>query len=93
MRIFTPAQELPFAGHPTLGTAYILQQKVVDQPVAQITLNLAVGQIPVTLTNGQDGDGAPEYLWMEQKAPTFGRSLSVEAVADVLGLDPEAFDA
>lgn len=93
VRIFTPAQELPFAGHPTLGTAYILQQKVVDQPVAQITLNLAVGQIPVTLNYGNGGDGAPEYLWMEQKAPTFGRSLSVEAVADVLGLDPEAFDA
>lgn len=93
VRIFTPVQELPFAGHPTLGTTYILQQKVVGQPVAQITLNLAVGQIPVTLTYGEDGDGSPKYLWMEQKAPTFGRSLSVEDLAAVLGLDPDAFNA
>ncbi len=90
VRIFTPAQELPFAGHPTLGTAYILQQKIVGQPVSHITLNLKVGQIPVTLTYG---NGMPEYLWMEQKPPIFGRSLSMEEMASVLGLDPEDFDA
>ena len=49
VRIFTPAQELPFAGHPTLGTAYVLQQEIIKHPVETINLNLKIGQIPVTL--------------------------------------------
>ena len=49
VRIFTPIQELPFAGHPTLGTAFVLQQEIVRQPVETIVLNLKVGQIPVTI--------------------------------------------
>ena len=45
VRIFTPKEELPFAGHPTLGTAYILQQEVIKQIAEKIILNLKVGQI------------------------------------------------
>jgi trans-2,3-dihydro-3-hydroxyanthranilate isomerase len=102
VRIFTPAQELPFAGHPTLGTAYILQQQVIQQPVATVTLNLAVGQIPVSLryldaiprsTQNPDLDrsldlDAPalDRLWMRQNPPTFGEVLAVEDMAPILGL-------
>lgn len=49
VRIFTPEQELPFAGHPTLGTAFILQQEIIKNQVETVILNLKVGQIPVTL--------------------------------------------
>ena len=59
VRIFTPEQELPFAGHPTLGTAYIIQQQIIGQPVERVTLNLAVGQIPVTFSYR---DGQPDML-------------------------------
>ena len=64
VRIFTPDKEIPFAGHPTLGTAFIIGQKIIGQPVDQVVLNLKVGQIPVTFTYGED---EPENLWMQQK--------------------------
>ena len=42
VRIFTPDREIPFAGHPTLGTASIIQQEVIGQPANQVILNLGV---------------------------------------------------
>ncbi len=48
-RIFTPTTELPFAGHPTLGTAFAIQQQLIRTPVDRIVLNYQVGQIPVDL--------------------------------------------
>ncbi len=89
VRIFTPAAELPFAGHPTLGTAFILQQEIIRQPVDTITLNLQVGPIPVTPV--YQGDGV-ERLWMRQNSPTFGDRLTAEAVAPVLNLRPDDID-
>lgn len=89
VRIFTPEQELPFAGHPTLGTAYIIQREIVKQPAPSINLNLKVGQIPVTLKN-QEGLG--EIWWMQQKPPTFHQTLSPAEVAAALNLEEEAID-
>ncbi len=87
--IFTPAKELPFAGHPTLGTAFVLQQAILQQPVEQIILNLKVGPIPVTLTYQNQ---VPEVLWMRQNPPEFGSVLSAEAIAAVLSLDLDDID-
>lgn len=47
VRIFTPRAEIPFAGHPTLGTAVVLAEARSDQTVQQIVLELPVGQVPV----------------------------------------------
>ncbi len=89
VRIFTPAQEIPFAGHPTLGTAYVIQQQWLKTPVQQITLNLPIGPIPVswelTTTSG-------EWLWMQQNPPVFTQQLSREAIAPILNLQPEDID-
>jgi trans-2,3-dihydro-3-hydroxyanthranilate isomerase len=85
VRIFTPAAELPFAGHPTLGTAYVVQREILKQPAKQVILNEKVGQIPVTF--GEDG-----LLWMEQKAPEFGHIYAREEVAESLGLSPKDID-
>jgi len=49
VRIFTPEKEVPFAGHPTLGTAYVIQREIIKKPVEKIILNLKIGQIPVSL--------------------------------------------
>ena len=49
VRIFTPQTELPFAGHPTLGTAYVIQNDIIKDQVSEIKLNLKIGQIPVSL--------------------------------------------
>ncbi|MBA7549704.1 hypothetical protein ES705_42197 [subsurface metagenome] len=43
IRIFTKEEEVPFAGHPTLGTAYIIQREITKKPVEKIILNLKIG--------------------------------------------------
>ena len=83
VRIFTPDAEIPFAGHPTLGTAYIIQREVIGQAVPQVTLNLKVGRIPVEFT--YKGDVA-RVLWMQQKPPVVGKSVDRVAMAGVLGI-------
>ena len=85
VRVFTPVNELPFAGHPTLGTAFIAQQELAGKDKVQVTLNLLVGQIPVRFDDVGIG-------WMKQAEPQFMESYSAEAVAEVLGLSPDDFD-
>jgi len=89
VRIFTPERELPFAGHPTLGTAYILREKIVTNPHSTILLSLKVGQIPVTKTVNSSG---VELLWMQQKSPTFQPFSEGKRLAQVLNLDPDVID-
>jgi len=84
-RIFTPEIEFEFAGHPTLGTAYIVREEIIGEPVEQVILNEKIGQIPVTF--GEDG-----VLWMQQKAPQFGTVYKPAAIAKVLGLLPDEID-
>jgi len=79
VRIFTPAEEVDFAGHPTLGTAAVL---LGDRK--EVTLDLNVGLVPV-----REEDGV---LWMEQNAPEFGDVRDVEAVAEVLGINTAEID-
>jgi len=58
VRIFTPLREVPFAGHPTLGTAHIIRKEIVPESAGKVVLNLKVGQIPVTFTDS-NGGGPP----------------------------------
>ncbi|MEG4043785.1 PhzF family phenazine biosynthesis protein [Microcoleus sp. Pol17_C1] len=90
VRIFTPKKELPFAGHPTLGTAFVLQQEIIRQKVDRVILNLAVGQIPVSFNYHNE---SAEILWMRQNPPSFGQVLSAESLANVLNLQPDEIDA
>ncbi|MGJ5672928.1 MAG: PhzF family phenazine biosynthesis protein [Nostochopsis sp.] len=90
VRIFTPGQELPFAGHPTLGTAYILQKEIIQSSVKKILLNLEVGQIPVKI---DDANSSGEYLWMQQKAPTFDQILDSQTIAEVLRIQSQEIDS
>lgn len=85
VRIFTTVSELPFAGHPTLGTGYILRTQIAADAPEQINLNLKGGQIPVTV----DEDG---FYWMRQNAPQFGAAFSKPTMAAVLGLEPAEID-
>jgi trans-2,3-dihydro-3-hydroxyanthranilate isomerase len=83
VRIFTPGGEVPFAGHPTLGTASVIRQQILARPVESITLNLKAGRIPVTFG---------EVLWMRQLPPTFGSTLDPARVASVLDLEEADLD-
>ena len=89
VRIFTPEEEVPFAGHPTLGTAYVILQEIIKKQVNKIILNLKVGQIPVTITYVR---GQPDVLWMKQKQPTFGKIYDTKTIADIINLNPSDID-
>ena len=84
VRIFTPAAEVPFAGHPTLGTANIIRNEIVKNNSAKVMLNLKVGQIPVTF----GGD----ISWMKQVPPEFGKKNDAASVAEVSGLRRSEID-
>lgn len=86
VRIFTPAEEIPFAGHPTLGTAAVLRERTDD---AEIDLNLPVGTIPVRAEHAGD----QETLWMTQQQPEFGERLDPEPVAGALSLSSDDLSA
>jgi trans-2,3-dihydro-3-hydroxyanthranilate isomerase len=89
VRIFTPQTELPFAGHPTLGTAFVIRHRVSDKKVNRITLNLKVGQIPVTF---EKDEKAENIMWMHQIPPTFGRTLDNQTIAEALNLQVKDID-
>ena len=89
VRILTPEEEIPFAGHPTLGTAYVIRQEIILEEVGEVALNTGVGRIPVAINYV---DGVVENLWMTQKAPTFGRVFEAKVVAGALNLDPGDID-
>jgi trans-2,3-dihydro-3-hydroxyanthranilate isomerase len=89
-RIFTPTTELPFAGHPTLGTAFALQQELVKHPIDRINLNYQLGQIPVDL---HYVNGEPDILWMHQQQPKFYDAVPAEILADVIGVNPTDIDS
>jgi trans-2,3-dihydro-3-hydroxyanthranilate isomerase len=89
VRIFTPAREVPFAGHPTLGTAYVIQRFILKKPIEKVILNLEVGQIPVKITYR---DNQSDWLWMQQKSPRFGETLDISAVASALRMDRNDVD-
>lgn len=89
VRIFTPAIEMPFAGHPTLGTAYIIQKEIIKESIDTVILNLKVGQIPVTFN--YKGKQA-EILWMKQNEPVFGQTIKPGPISEVLGIDKKEID-
>lgn len=73
MRIFTPGEELPIAGHPTVGSTFALAIEGVITPGRErFVFELGVGPTPVSLewTNGQ-----LSFVWMTQPNPRFGASL------------------
>jgi len=89
VRIFTPVGELPFAGHPTLGTAYVAAKELLKKEVPDLTLDLKVGMIPVTFQKAKDGK---PLLWMKQLNPEFGATHRAEDVAPMFHLSPADID-
>jgi len=89
VRIFTPDTELPFAGHPTLGTAFVIQHEIIKEPINQIILNLKAGQIPVSFSYTEEHSN---ILWMKQLQPIFGETFDAELISEVLSLDERDID-
>ena len=85
VRIFTVNEELPFAGHPTLGTAWYLRQHASSD---EIVLDLKVGKVPVRFEQRDDG----LFGEMRQAEPEFGQTHDHDAIARVLGLPVAELD-
>jgi trans-2,3-dihydro-3-hydroxyanthranilate isomerase len=92
VRIFTVETELPFAGHPTLGTGlYLYASESNQKKPAEIVLDLKAGKIPVRFTANSEnswGDRVDGQIFgeMRQRDPEFGSPLSREDVARVIGV-------
>jgi trans-2,3-dihydro-3-hydroxyanthranilate isomerase len=92
VRIFTTQEELPFAGHPTLGTATVLR-KLAPDTVRDGTVRLAlnVGRVPVRFEAHAARSDA-RYGEMTQRDPEFGAELDGAEVAQLIGLAVDDFD-
>ncbi len=89
VRLFTPAREIAFAGHPILGTAWVIRKHVAPVSSGLVRLNLAVGQIPVSFERTAEGD---EAAWFVAPPVTSGASCTREAMANALGIAPGDID-
>ena len=89
VKIFTPEVEVPFAGHPTLGTAYIIQSEIIKTPIKELILNFQVGQISVKISYDK---GKIDNLWMEQLEPIFGICFEPEPILELLNLKKSDLD-
>jgi len=94
LRIFTPVNELPMAGHPTVGTSFVLaREHLIDttKREANIILEEGVGPIAVRV---EFNDGSPSYAEMSQPLPVFGPRFDDRRtdIADMISLDPDDLD-
>jgi trans-2,3-dihydro-3-hydroxyanthranilate isomerase len=87
MRIFTPGEELPIAGHPTIGTTFALVHEAVIKPgQARFVFGLGVGPTPVSL---EWKGNALDFAWMTMPLPVFAEEISDRvAFARSLGVQP-----
>lgn len=90
VRIFTPNNEILFAGHPTLGTAFIIQREIIGSQVDTVKLNLKVGQIPVSMTYLENG--LSDVLWMKQVQPEFMIEFDPDEICEAINLNRDDLD-
>jgi trans-2,3-dihydro-3-hydroxyanthranilate isomerase len=84
IRIFTPGAEIPFAGHPTIGTAFVLAQRGVWSDPTEVVLEETIGPVRVRFQH----DATSLTIWMQHGAPQWGPIFEQRAdVARALGLD------
>ena len=96
VRIFTVEEELPFAGHPTLGTALYIYS-TANSGTDQVVLDLKIGKIPVSFRAdsekaGRDHADGQVFGQMQQRDPEFGPVLSRKKIAEELGLNVDDLD-
>jgi trans-2,3-dihydro-3-hydroxyanthranilate isomerase len=90
VRVFTPEHEVPFAGHPVLGTAYIIRHEIIRSLPDMIVLSLPAGRIPVSFTRDHAGHC---IIRMRQNPAVFSRRFTSKELATVLSLPEQAIDS
>ena len=84
IRIFTPEYEMKFAGHPIIGTSWVLMNKIFDNHPEKITLSVPIGEIPVH----QSGD----LVWLQAAQPEFLDTFSAADFLSFSNLKSTDFD-
>ncbi len=90
VRIFTPEYEVPFAGHPSLGTAYVISKYLIQQPKQEITLALNYADIQIQLSDFEVLDNC--QFKMKQAQPIFYNTYDHKEIAAALDIDIALFD-
>lgn len=90
VRIFTTEYEVPFAGHPTLGTSYIIAKELLNEPVSKLVLKLKKGNIPVELDNPKNLNAS--RFTMQQAQPEFGAFFEPQMVSEALQIPFDDID-
>ncbi len=90
VRIFTPEYEVPFAGHPSLGTAYIISKYLIKEPKKEIILTLEYADIRIQLNNLKALENC--QFKMKQAQPIFYKTYNHSEIAEALELEIEIFD-
>lgn len=88
VRLFTPAREIGFAGHPILGTGWVVRQHVLSGEKDFIWLRFAIGVVSVTFDANGDGDVA----WFRAPPMSLGMTIPRDAVAAALGIAVDDID-
>jgi trans-2,3-dihydro-3-hydroxyanthranilate isomerase len=87
VRIFTPRREIPMAGHPTVGTTWVLASRgeiALGSASVDATLQLGIGPMTVTI---ESTGGKPDFVWMAHREAEFGaKREDREHVAKALGV-------
>ncbi len=85
-RIFTPAREIAFAGHPILGTAWVIRHRLVPNVVGPVQLDIAAGQVPVMF---EPSANSREIGWFVAPPVVLGATCPRESIAAALGIPSE----
>ncbi|KIQ17275.1 phenazine biosynthesis protein PhzF [Flavobacterium sp. MEB061] len=84
IKIFTPSQEMQFAGHPIIGTSWVLINKIFDNSPESITLNVPIGPISIHQSN--------DLIWLKAAQPKFWDVFSKEDFPSFSNLKKEDFE-
>ncbi|MFP4178908.1 MAG: PhzF family phenazine biosynthesis protein [Spirochaetaceae bacterium] len=91
VRYFTPTYEIPFAGHPTIATAFLLAEEgyiPTSGETVQVQFEFNVGVLPVEVVYRK---GKLEKVGMQQKPPEFGATFPVKEIAPMFGIGEDEF--
>ena len=86
VRLFTPAREIGFAGHPILGTGWVVRHHLLSGSSDHVWLRIAIGDVSVTF---EPATGGGDVAWFRAPPMSLGHTFRSEEIAPALGLSPE----
>ncbi|UFH53051.1 PhzF family phenazine biosynthesis protein [Spirosoma sp. KNUC1025] len=91
VKIFTPEHEVPFAGHPSLGTSYVIARFLLPEPIEKLTLELIHSDIDISIPEPNNLDES--IFYMRQTQPEFRETFDPEELTEALDLHPDIIDS